>query len=101
MLSPLSDLESSNRAFRPDLAFNRPFETTIEKKFSNILTGARATLFRCDQTKEYVLAFKGTSSILDVVTDFRKALVDCTPAVGTECKNCYVGPLAVYYPTHH
>lgn len=70
-----------------------PFNTTVEKRFSDMMTDTQVTLFRDDLAKEYILAFRGTSSVFDLVTDFRKALVDCTPAVGTACENCTVSEL--------
>lgn len=71
-----------------------PFDTTVEMRFSDMMTDTQVTLFRDDSTKEYILAFRGTSSILDLVTDFRKALVDCTPAIGEACQNCTVSRLS-------
>lgn len=66
-----------------------PFNTTIEKDFSAFITDTQARLFRDDMTKEYILAFRGTSSIIDVITDFRSSLVDCTTALPL-CANCTV-----------
>lgn len=66
-----------------------PFNTIIEKDFSDFTTDTQVRLFRDDAAEEYILAFRGTSSIIDVITDFRSSLVDCTPALPL-CANCTV-----------
>lgn len=66
-----------------------PFNTTIEKNFSDLITDTQVTLFRDDLRAEYILAFRGTSSPWDIVTDFRKSLVNCTHAFPS-CTNCTV-----------
>lgn len=66
-----------------------PFNTTVEKEFYDVVTDTQATLFRDDLTEEYILAFRGTSSILDIITDLRMDLVDCTPALPS-CPRCTV-----------
>ncbi|KAJ4394773.1 hypothetical protein N0V93_003993 [Gnomoniopsis smithogilvyi] len=64
-----------------------PFNTTIEKKFHHVITDTQATLFRDDLHAEYILAFRGTSSPWDIITDLRRSLVDCTSALPS-CTNC-------------
>lgn len=84
------------------LIWNRPFETKVEKQFRNVLTDAQATLFRDDSAKEFILSFRGTSSLFDIITDLRMTLVDCTPAVGASCKNCTVGsPYSLVFHVKH
>lgn len=66
-----------------------PLNTTIEEDFFDFITDTQARLFRDDETREYILAFRGTSSIIDVITDLRQSLVDCTSALPL-CANCTV-----------
>lgn len=66
-----------------------PFNATTEKDFSDFFTDTQAKLFRDDAKQEFILAFRGTSSMIDVITDIRSSLVGCTPALPL-CGNCTV-----------
>lgn len=75
-----------------------PFNTTVEKTFYDMITDTQATLFRDDLVEEYILAFRGTSSPVDIITDFRRSLVNCTAALPS-CVNCTVSrfPTAAFH----
>lgn len=68
-----------------------PFGSSVETKFQDSETDAQGTLFRDDAMKEYILAWRGTSSISDILVDLQQSLVDCTPVTGANCPNCTVG----------
>lgn len=67
-----------------------PFNSTIEARFQDFLTDHQATLFRDDAAQEYILAFRGTNSPMDIWTDFRKSLANCSSELGPACVNCFV-----------
>ncbi|KAJ2898206.1 alpha/beta-hydrolase [Zalerion maritima] len=52
-------------------------------------TDTQATLFRDDEAEELVLAFRGTSSLADFVTDFSQDLV-AYASEGVDCAECMV-----------
>lgn len=70
---------------------NPPFGSSVAKYFVNTPTDTQVTLFRDDNAKEYILSFRGTSSVQDFVTDLDQTLVSCSAADGISCLGCTVG----------
>ncbi|KAG8157245.1 hypothetical protein KVR01_012953 [Diaporthe batatas] len=67
---------------------NPPFGSSVEKMFDEATTDTQATLFRDQSAQEYILSFRGTSSIQDFVTDSQQDLVPCSAAHGISCAGC-------------
>ncbi|KAI3398074.1 hypothetical protein diail_9938 [Diaporthe ilicicola] len=67
---------------------NPPFGSTVVKMFNVASTDTQAYLFRDDSAQEYILSFRGTSSVQDFVTDLEQSLVPCSAAVGISCLGC-------------
>ncbi|KAK2611503.1 hypothetical protein N8I77_004837 [Diaporthe amygdali] len=67
---------------------NPPFGSTVEKTFDDTATDTQVTLFRDDSAREYILSFRGTSSVQDFVTDLEQTLVSCSAADGISCLGC-------------
>ncbi|KAF2762867.1 alpha/beta-hydrolase [Pseudovirgaria hyperparasitica] len=66
-----------------------PSGSTILKFFNGTATNTQAYLFRDTAAKELVLAFRGTSTPLDLDTDFLFTLTQLT-LPGTSCSGCQV-----------
>lgn len=69
---------------------NPPFGSSVAKQFQDTSTDTQVTLFRDDSAQEYVLSFRGTSSVQDFVTDLDQTLVSCSAADGISCLGCTV-----------
>lgn len=69
---------------------NPPFGSSVEKQFEDKSTDTEVTLFRDDSAQEYILSFRGTSSVQDFVTDLDQTLVSCSAADGISCLGCTV-----------
>lgn len=72
---------------------NPPFGSTVEKMFNDQKTDTQVTLFRDESAQEYILSFRGTSSVQDFVTDLQQDLVSCSAADGISCLGCTVSLL--------
>ncbi|KAJ9137151.1 feruloyl esterase A precursor [Pleurostoma richardsiae] len=64
-----------------------PFGTAVEQYINDAGTDTQATLFRDDQAGEFILAFRGTSTVQDFLTDLDQDLVACS-AKGISCMGC-------------
>ena len=67
-----------------------PNGATIVAYLSDTGTDTQATVFKNDINQELIVAFRGTSSILDFGTDFNSELVPFE-AAGIACTECRVG----------
>lgn len=74
---------------------NPPFGSSVAKMFNDAKTDTQVTLFRDDSAQEYILSFRGTSSVQDFVTDLEQTLVSCSAADGISCLGCTVSSLDV------
>lgn len=72
---------------------NPPFGSSVEKMFNDKKTDTQVTLFRDESAQEYILSFRGTSSVQDFITDLQQDLVSCSAADGISCLGCTVSPL--------
>lgn len=70
-----------------------PFGAVVDKNFVNGPTDTQVALFRDNDEKEYILGFRGTSSVTDILIDLERSMVDCTAAVGAGCVECTVSIL--------
>lgn len=71
-----------------------PEGATVVSYINNNTTDTQATLFRDDAHQDLIIAFRGTSSVQDFVSDFNQTLV---PFSG--CENCTVCIWCVYICT--
>lgn len=69
---------------------NPPFGSSVEKMFNDKKTDTQVTLFRDESAQEYILSFRGTSSVQDFITDLQQDLVSCSAADGISCLGCTV-----------
>ncbi|POS72699.1 hypothetical protein DHEL01_v208908 [Diaporthe helianthi] len=67
---------------------NPPFGSSVEKMFEDKKTDTQAILFRDQSAQEYILSFRGTSSVQDFVTDSQQDLIPCSAAEGISCLDC-------------
>ncbi|KAF2191616.1 alpha/beta-hydrolase, partial [Zopfia rhizophila CBS 207.26] len=68
---------------------NPPGSAVVAKYFDESSTDTQAFLFRDDAEQELILAFRGTSTIQDFVSDFDQTLVPYT-STGVSCSGCTI-----------
>ncbi|KAI0129670.1 Alpha/Beta hydrolase protein [Xylariales sp. AK1849] len=64
-----------------------PYGSVVVNYINDDTTDTQATLFRDDTAAEFILSFRGTSTIQDFITDEEQDLVSCV-APGIECLGC-------------
>ncbi|PHH74522.1 hypothetical protein CDD82_4900 [Ophiocordyceps australis] len=79
--------EISSAAYADECA-EPPQAINITKRISNTKTDTQAFLARDEQTNEWILAFRGSSSAKDFLIDLDSRLVPFETAGVTDCKDC-------------